>query len=267
MAQEFFIRLKDYYRKVAEVLRGDAETASIFPNTTDIGQSRELFYAKFLRSHAPSKCNVFLGGFLFHDGTGAESKQMDVIVTTDTTPQFYFPNIGNAGKSFSPVEGTLAVASIKSTLDNKQLIDALDGLASIPPTRELGNRKPPNLNIQGYEDWPFKIIYANDGIAGETLLDHLNSYYRRHPEVDLCRRPNIIHVAGKYLVLRIKVGTEILNPDGSRELPEIGAFHMLTYDSDVHAIVWVLNELQHLASASTHILFNYNGMLNRVVGK
>ena len=182
---------------MGEVLRGDADSASIFPNTTDIGQSRERVYAEFLRFHAPSKCNVFLGGFLFHDETGAESKQLDVIVTTDTAPRFNFHNADGAGKSFSPVEGTLAVASIKSTLDKKQLIDSLEGIASIPPTRDLEKRKPPNLNIQGYDDWPYKVIYANDGISGTTLLEHVNGYHTENPEIPLSLRPNVIHVAGK----------------------------------------------------------------------
>ena len=45
MPGAFFERLRDYYLKVAAVLRGEAETSSIFPNTTDIGMSRERFYA------------------------------------------------------------------------------------------------------------------------------------------------------------------------------------------------------------------------------
>lgn len=264
MARDFFERLRAYYAKVAEVLRGDAESASIFPNTTDIGQSRERIYAGFLRLHAPSKCNVFLGGFLFHDETGAESKQLDVIVTTDTTPRFDFHNGDGSGKSFSPVEGTLGVASIKSTLDKKQLIDALDGIASIPPTRDLGKRKPPNLTITGYDDWPYKIIYANDGIAGATLLEHLNAYYADHSDVQISRRPNVIHVAGKYVIFRLKDGMSVQNPDGSTESLAPGTFHMLTTNSDVQAIIWVLHELQQLATTSTHIIFKYGDILNRI---
>jgi len=85
MAQPFFKRLRKYYSKAAEVLRGEADTASIFPNTSNIGTSRENIYIEFLKLHAPRKCNVFSGGFLFDD-EGEESKQLDVIITTDTTP-------------------------------------------------------------------------------------------------------------------------------------------------------------------------------------
>ncbi len=139
MATNFHARLRAYYLKFGEVLRGNADAASVFPNTTDIGMAREKVYAEFLKQHAPSKCNVFLGGFLFHmDGT--ESKQLDVIVTTDTAPRFDFYNRDGEGKSFSPVEGTLGVASIKSTLDKQQLQDSLTGIASIPPTESLDKR-------------------------------------------------------------------------------------------------------------------------------
>lgn len=249
---------------MGEVLRGDADLASIFPNTTDIGQSRERVYAEFLRLHAPSKCNVFLGGFLFHDETGAESKQLDVIVTTDRAPRFNFHNADGAGKSFSPVEGTLAVASIKSTLDKKQLIDSLEGFASIPPTRDLEKRKPPNLNIQGYDDWPYKVIYANDGISGTTLLEHVNGYYTENSGIPPSRRLNVIHVAGKYVIFRIKGGMSVQNPDGSSLPLNLGAFHIFTTSPDVQAIIWVLNELQKLATTSTHIIFSYDEILNRI---
>ena len=98
MAQTFFDRLRDYYVKVASVLRGEADAASVFANTTDIGISREKVYVEFLKQHTPSKCNVFLGGFIF-DEDGAESKQLDIIITTDTAPRFDFHNKDGTGKA------------------------------------------------------------------------------------------------------------------------------------------------------------------------
>lgn len=70
MPENVLTQLRDYYLSVAMVLRGEAEASSVFPNTTDIGMSREKAYQKFLKLHAPSKCNVFFGGYLFdEDGT------------------------------------------------------------------------------------------------------------------------------------------------------------------------------------------------------
>lgn len=264
MAQTFFDRLRSYYTKVAEVLRGEADAASVFANTTDIGMSRELAYAEFLNQHAPSKCNVFLGGFLFDDD-GVESKQLDIIVTTDTAPRFNFHNKDGSGKSFSPVEGTLGVVSVKSTLNRAELFDALAGIASIPPTRSLDGRVNFLLTIKNYDDWPVKIVYASKGIAPETLLAHLNEYYIANPAIPLNRRPNFIHVAGSCLIVRAQEGMSLHDRgSGTAGLLAIGTYHLVTTDSDLQAIVWALNQLQQNATASTHILFSYGSLINKV---
>jgi hypothetical protein len=254
-----------YFERVGAVLRGEAESASIFPNSTDIGMSRERVYAEFLRLHAPSKCNVFLGGFLF-DMQGTESRQLDVIITTDTTPRYDLHNRDGAGKSFSPVEGTLGVASIKSTLNKAELEDALSGIASIPPTDSLEGRLSFGVELLRYDDWPYKIVYASDGIAGATLLQHLHDFYAANPDIPAARRPNLIHVAGKYIVLRVVPG--VLMSSGvpgekPREFP-LGTFRLITRDPDLQGILWALNSLQQYAQASTEIEFSYGELINKV---
>ena len=99
--------------------------------------------------------------------------------TTDTTPKFDLHNLNGEGKSFSPIEGTLAIASIKSTLDKDQLFDALAGVESIPPMSSLEGRVPFTFEVQNYEEWPFKIIYASNGLSVKTILNHLNNYYEK----------------------------------------------------------------------------------------
>lgn len=264
MAQNFFNRLRSYYTKVAEVLRGEADAASVFANTSDIGISRELAYAEFLKQHAPSKCNVFLGGFLFDDD-GAESKQLDIIITTDTAPRFNFHNKDGSGKSFSPVEGTLGVVSVKSTLDKVELLDALGGISSIPATRSLAGRVNVLLNIKNYDDWPAKIVYASRGIAPTTLFQHLNDYYAANPEIPISRRPNFIHVAGSCLIIRAKEGMSMRNRNSGADHPLApGSYHLITEESDLQAIIWTLDQLQVNASASAHILFSYDSLINKV---
>lgn len=258
IAKPFYDRLRNYYSAVGKVLRGDAEVASIFPNTSDIGTSRERVYAEFLRLHAPSKCNVMFGGFLF-DEAGSESKQVDVIVTTDTAPQFNFLNKDGAGKSFACVEGVLAVASVKSTLNRAELFDSLLNLASIPAMSPLKGRIPPNLRFRGYEDWPYKIIFASDGIAADTLLSHLAEFYQVHPTIPETRRPNIIHVAGKYFIHRI-IGDEKL--DG--QLRAKGEFVIVGGSPDTQAIAWTLQHIQSRASSACFINFRYDFIVNNL---
>jgi hypothetical protein len=260
--QPFFERLRTYYESVASVLRGEADAAAVFPNPTDRGAVRERIYLEFLKQHAPSKCNVFVGGFLF-DEEGAESKQLDILVTTDTAPQFNFANHDGGGRSFTPVEGTIAAVSVKSNLDRAELHDALAGLASIPPTRPLGDRKNPVINIPEYEDWPLKIIYAAKGIRADTLLSHINGYYAEHPEIPQSRRADIIHVAGSCLIVRIVSGMKVLYREtGAETQHEIGSYHLFVDDLDISAISLVLGAIQQRVSSSTHILFNY-GFIKR----
>lgn len=264
MAKPFYTRLRTYFEKVGEVLRGEAEAGSIFPNTSDIGLSRELIYAQFLKQHAPSKCNVFLGGFLFGED-GEESKQVDVIISTDTAPRYDFHNQDGKGKSFGPIEGCLGVASIKSTLDKEQLIDSLKGIASIPATKPLGNRLNPLAILNDYDDWPLKIIYASNGLSSETIAGHLMDFYDEHPEIPITRRPNIIHVAGKYVFFRIIRGMTLKNNVGQNVDTTIGQYQLITNAPDVHGLIWALNELQNKATASNHIVFNYSEIINKVM--
>jgi hypothetical protein len=260
----FFQRLRAYYEKVAEVLRGEAAAASIFPNPTDVGMSREQVYAEFLRQHAPSKCNVFLGGFLFGED-GSESGQLDVIITTDTAPRFDFHNRDGRGKAFSPVEGTLGVASIKSGLDQRELEDSLRGIAAIPPTASLDGRVPMTVEIFNYDDWPFKIIYASSGIKGATLLQHLQTFYTLNPDIPIGRRPNIIHVSGQCVIMRVTRGMAVYDINTRKqETPTAGEFRLFTTKPDLMAIVWSLHYLQEMAAISTDIYYPYGNMINSI---
>ena len=112
-----------------------------------------------------------------------------------------------------------------------------------------------------------KIVYASKGIAPDTLLAHINEYYGAHPEIPLSRRPNFIHVAGSCLIVRAQDGMTLHDRGtGVAEPLTLGAYHLLTTDSDLQAIVWTLNQLQQNATASTHILFSYGSLINKVSG-
>lgn len=254
MSGPFFNRLRDYYAKVASVLRGEADAAFVFPNSSDVGMSRERVYAQFLRQHAPSKCNVFFGEFLFGED-GSESRQLDVIVTTDTTPQFNFHNSDGHGKSFSPVEGTLCAVSIKSNLNKPDLENALFGLASIPSTSPLEKRINPLIRINKYDDWPFKVIYATNGPTLATLMNNLHSFSTANPDIPACRLPNIIHVSGQYIVCRMIEGFGIWDKNIKKRIDlSPGIFHPIIDQPDVQGMLFVLDNLQTRATASSHII-------------
>jgi hypothetical protein len=198
------------------------------------------------------------------DEYGAESAQLDIIVATDTAPRFDLHK--RSGKSFCPVEGALGAFSVKSILNKSELHNALAGVASIPPTMPLGSRRPLMLNISNYDDWPLKVVYASTGIAPSTLFGHLRDFYADHPEIALIRRPNFIHVAGSCFIARQTAGMVLRNSAGAAAPAEIGEYRMVTTDADIQAIVWTLHELQSRASASTHVLFSYAELMNKVIG-
>ena len=109
-----------------------------------------------------------------------------------------------------------------------------------------------------------KIIYASYRLKEDTIMNHLNNFYNLNPQIPIYRRPDIIHVAGKYVILRIKEGMSIKKPDGSNHDTKKGKFHIFNTNPDRQAIVWTLNELQKKATTSNHINFNYSEIINKI---
>jgi len=95
-------RLINYFEAVSKVLDSQMAASDVFPNTTDKGTSREDFFEEFLRHHAPSRCEVVKGGYIF-DSDNRESKQIDLLVINDAAVRF----TPSGGKSFNAVEACL----------------------------------------------------------------------------------------------------------------------------------------------------------------
>jgi hypothetical protein len=254
--RDLFAHLEEYYRQVGRVLQGQAAAASIFPNPSDIGSSRERVYAAVLQQHLPANCRVFFGGFVFNH-LGQESKQLDIIITSVKALQFNFHNPNGGGKCFASVEGCLGVVSVKSRLGAAELEDGLLNLASIPPQQPLHpGRVDPNFAVEDYEDWPFRILYATDGVAAETCQRAAINFYKDHPSIPIHRRVNMIHMAGKYAVLRSDQDF-LLNG----ELVPRGTFGRVTVEPDVDALTFALVRLQKLAQSADRILFDMSYIL------
>lgn len=260
MPQLFYDRLRSYFAKVGEVLRGEAEAAAIFPNMTDVGMSRERIYGDFLRTHLPSSCNILFGGFLF-GLNGQESKQIDVIVTSAVCPQFNFTNRDGSGKAFACVDGTLAVASLKSNLDSTQLFDALDNLASVPLKKPMKGRIAPFVEIDDYDDWPYKIIYSPRGVSLETLLASLEDYYELHKEIPYTHKPNLIHVAGSYNIMRVPKGGG--HTRKGKPLTEY-CFYPDRDATDAFSLLTVVENIQERCVISQYIGFTYWELRNNL---
>lgn len=264
MAKPFFERLASYFEDVGAAMRGDADAASIFPNASDKGAAREDIYAAFLVKHAPSKCNVTLGGFLF-GADGSESKQLDILVTSDISPRYQIKSVGSEGKSFSQVEGTVGVISVKSKLDKKELFDALLGIASIPPVDREIMKLNPMLKYPNFGKGPFKVVYASSGISLASIKSHVIDFYDEYPDISLDHRPDVIHVAGKYAIVKANPELDlddIQNIAGKKA--NAGDFVATDKKPDVQAIMWVLDGLQTRAAATGHMVIDFGSLINQV---
>lgn len=260
MPGQFFERLKAYLSKVGVVLKGEADIASIFPNSTDVGTSRERIYAEVLRQHLPKGCSVFFGGYLF-DMDGNESKQIDLIIINDVSPQFNFLNPNGQGKSFACIDGCIAVASIKSALNGNQLVDALENIASLPDKvtlKEGGYNQ--FVKIRNYDDWPYKIVYASDGIKIDTALKIINDFYKENKTIPFNKRPNIIHVCGKYNIIRIWKNARTR---GGKEIPE-NTYWGSPDTSDAYSLLATILSIQTILLASNQVYYNYSELINKL---
>ena len=127
------------------------------------------------------------------DLNGNPSKQIDVIVTAGITPRF---QMASGNQAIAPLEGTAAIAEVKSKLDKGELLRALENIASVPVL--LNPNKALNLQIAGSvtdwtRDWPYKIVFAFDADTGiKTMMEHLNRYIEdNHIPHERC--PSLIH--------------------------------------------------------------------------
>ena len=229
MKHDVFDHLKEHYASVAKELSSQARQAGLLQNPTGVGTEREEVYRTFLERHLPKMCDVFLGGYVF-DMLGNTSSQMDVIVTGGNTPRF---RMSSGNRYIAPLEGTIAVAEIKSQLNKDTLWDALDGCASIPPMPDPEGIKPFYLRV-GEERWqetPYKIVFAYDGLSANTICGHIDEFYSQCPEIPNAKRPNIIHVLEKYMIMWITSSTTVLNSDGTpaASQPEVGGYEPFLY--------------------------------------
>jgi roadblock/LC7 domain-containing protein len=261
METPFFTRLREYFTQVGKVLRGEAGAASIFPNPTDVGNSRERIYGEILKLHLPSMCNIAFGGFLF-DQIGNESKQIDIIITNSAALQFNFFSKDGGGRSFACIDGAIGVVCVKSTLDTAKLVDSLQNIASIPDKLPLTpERYPSTLQFKGYEDWPFKVIYASDGASLQTILESLVQFFTENSDIPWHKRPNLIYVAGKYVI--IKLGEEGGKTRDGKELSPY-RFYGFPESTDVYGLLDAITQIQRIALISKHIIYTYIGLLDKI---
>ena len=265
MKRDVFDQLKNHYVDVAQELSSQARQAGLLSNPSGVGTEREEVYRTFLERHLPKMSDAFLGGYVF-DLRGNASAQIDVIVTSGHTPRF---RMSSGNRYIAPLEGTIAVAEIKSHLNKGTLQEALENCASIPLMPDSEGIVAPylKLNKANWQDTPYKIVFAYDGIAASTISAHIEEFYDQRQEIPLARRPNIIHVLEKYMVMRIAPGMKVINPGGVPDAnqPEVGQYKPFFKGSDASAMAWTLIALQEKTFTSNSLMYKYSDWHDRIM--
>jgi len=245
---------------LGRALAANQDLTGILPNPSDKGLSRELAYVEILRQLLPASCQVVLGGYVFgQDGT--ESRQMDVLVFSDLALQYGITAGSSTSKSFTCVDGTVGVVSIKTYLDGQEIGDALDCISSLPQKLALDGRIPKSVELGGYEEWPYKVIFAYGGLKADTVLKHIETFYESNPSIPDTRRPNVVHVLGRYCIIRT-------SPQGEetrlgRKLPP-GAFMIADNDPDFLGFVKGITNMHRIAMAMRWVITDYADLFDKV---
>ena len=264
MKPDIFGHLKEHYISVAKELSSQASQAGLLTNPTGVGTGREEVYRAFLDRHLPKMCDVFLGGYVF-DLKGNSSSQIDVIVTSGNTPRF---RMSSGNRYIAPLEGTIAVAEVKSKLDKTTLFEALRDCAKVPLMPDPSGIISPNLSVnrKSWDDTPYKIVIAYDAIEKETLWQHITTFYQENSEIPTERRPNIIHIVDKYVVMRILPDMQVVNSDGTipSEQPEVGQYRWFDNGQDVLAMTWTLETIRSNAFIAQNSMYKYDAWIDEI---
>jgi hypothetical protein len=188
---------------------------------------------------------------------------MDIIVSSTQSLCFYID--ADTGKTFSCIDGCLGVVTAKSDLTKKNLVDALENLASLPAKSDITGNTNPLFKIRNYDDWPYKVIFAPKGANVLLILSELNAFYESHPEVPKTSMPNAVYVVSQYLIQNTGYKKQELR--NGTKLPPY-SFAPITETSlvDKIALPYIIVDLQERAVASNHIVYILSiGMVNSLI--
>lgn len=191
------MRIQNYFNGIADKIAGSSLIAGTAHHRPDIGANREDIIRNFLLSHLPRRLTATLGGqIISHDGR--ESGQVDVIVSNDLGVRFE-----ENEKTFVTAESIAGAITVKSSLDQATLTDALNNLSTVPePSPDVFGFKILGLGSTAafLEHHPSLYVFAYDGISGEKCLTNVNEFYSSRPEIPFRRYPKGIIVNRKYMI-------------------------------------------------------------------
>lgn len=256
------IDLAEYFDSWADRLNDEAHAQKIFMNSDDRGENKEIILQGFLEGHLPKRCDIFRGGYIF-DSFGNKSSQIDLIVTSEFTLQFKQTIAKSETKSFNCVEGSIAAISVKSTLDKKQLCEAIDNLASLPTAKYYLQLDPHDqMTYEVITQTPFKVIFAYKGVNVKALLRDLKIHLKNN-KIPIDRAPDLIIVNKRCYISKKQ------NGHFSRNIGDYsaGGSYLATHGSK-HigglALVSLVSAIQRLSNLGSLVMLNFYEYQRRI---
>lgn len=164
----------DYFNGLAESLSADSKASGASSHNPDKGSNRENLVKNFLNRHLPRRLNAVLGGSII-GADGAESKQIDIIITNDQGVRFEHND-----KTFVTAESVAAAISVKTSLGKREIEESVDNLASIPPLSKeaIEFKLLRNNPVEAFQTkYPKKYIFAFSGNSGESIHRIIHQIY------------------------------------------------------------------------------------------
>jgi hypothetical protein len=113
--------------------------------------------------------------------------------------------------------------------------------------------------IANYESWPLKVLYAPDGVKLETALTHLDTAVANIPAT---RWPDIVHVCGQYVIVKIDSDGKFKRSDGTPLLAN--TFFAQSVRPDAWAFMQVVLRVQSIEQHMRMMLFSHDQMINKL---
>lgn len=201
-------------KAMAELVKSSFEVSSSIANHgTVLGDARESFIRDILEKFLPS--NVVIGSGQIIDSNDRLSKQIDIIIYRND-----FPVLRTLGTSdVYLIEGVIASIEVKSSLNSKSLVEALENCKSVRDLKPTFIRESMNHYTNPIYDEDFEVlsddkknsvmglilpptyIFSYQGFTDKSLasfIESLNSWYidPEGGEYDLTVMPEAIISSG-----------------------------------------------------------------------
>jgi len=120
--------IKKWFSHLENILNSELEGADIMDHKPSKGELREFFVKKILERFLP--WGVSIGsGEIYSSHSQKKSRQIDIIVFDNRFPKFAIS--GESENAIYPLEGVIATIEVKSTLNSKKLLKALENCYSV----------------------------------------------------------------------------------------------------------------------------------------